>query len=272
MVRVVRRCTTIVAGLALIGAACSGSVETTTTTTTSTTTTTTTSTTTTTTISTTTTTLAEVSAFPRVPGTPTGELDSFTGTTEIAFSAEGLDAGFETFGVYVDDAFACTTTMDFGGFGLTVAAAGTPDQVWVDVGGGYVETSMLDPDLDTAIGVCPANPLFWADGSFVFPGVSGEPDTINGIPAQRVELGELLGAAEALGFADLDGVEFEKAVVWIAEDGGFVVGMDMTFIVPPESADAIFGPGFDLTEPAMMAMSIRIADPNDPGLTVDLPE
>ena len=278
MARGAGRRITMVVGMALIAAACNGSAETTTTTeapTTTTeaptTTTTSTTTTTTTTTSTTTTTLAETSAFPKVPGTPVGELDSFTGTTTIAFSAQGIEAGFETFGVYVTDAFACTTTVNLGGFGITVDAVGTPDNVWVDVGNGFVETSLLDPDVDTAIDVCPASPLFWADGTFTFPGVSGEPDTINGIPAQRVELGELLGALGSLGFADMEGVEFEQAVVWVADDGGFIVGMDMTFIVPPESAEVIFGPGFELTEPAMMSMSIRIADLNDPGLTVDIP-
>lgn len=254
----------------LIAVACTGSSETTTTTEAPTTTS---STTTSSTTSTTTTTMAPLAAaFPREPGTPTGELDSFTGTTDMTFSAEGLDAGFETLGTFVGDAFECTTTMDFGGFRLTATGVATPERSWVDAGQGFVEVGLLDPDLDTAIGVCAANPAFWEGGSFAFPAVEGEPDTINGIPVQRVEFSELLGALSAFGFAELGGLEFENAVFWIADDGGWVAGFDMTFLIQPESAAAFFGPGLTLTEPAEMTMIMRIADPNDPTLSVQLPE
>lgn len=208
--------------------------------------------------------------FPAEPGTPT-ELDSFTGNTEMSFSAEGLDVAFVSNGTYVGNAFECETTMDFGGFGLTAVGVGTPETAWVDVGQGFTEVSILDPDLDTAIGLCPANPLFWADGGFVFPGMEGEPDTINGIPAQRIELGEILDAMGAFGFAETEGMEFEEAVVWVADDGGYVVALDMSFSIAPDSAEVFFGPGVELTEAATMRMLIQIANPDDPTLTVQVP-
>jgi hypothetical protein len=214
--------------------------------------------------------MPEAAVFPGEPGTPT-QLDSFTGTTELTFAAEGLEIDFVSEGTYVGTAFECRTTMDFGGFGITATGVGTPEMAWVDVGQGFVEVGAFDPDLETAISVCPANPMFWAGGSFALPGVEGEPDTINGIPAQRVEFGEFLEALSSFGVPDLEGMEFEDAVVWIADDGGWTVAIDMTFRIPPESAGDFFGPGTALTEPAVMRMIVQIADPNDPTLTVELP-
>ncbi len=263
------------AALSLILAACNGGAEDTTTTAAPTTTqaaptTTTTEPAPTSTEEATTTTASAVSAFPATPGTPT-QLDSYSGTTEMSFAAEGLSMDFVSEGTYVGDAFRCDTTMDVGGFAITAAGIATPETAWVDLGQGFVEVPIFDPDLDTAIGVCPANPLFWVDGAFAIGEVEGEPDTINGIPAQRVELGELLDALSSFGFAALEGVEFQDAVVWIADDGAYVVAFDMSFSVAPESAGEIFGPGFELTEPATMRMVMQIADPNDPTLTVELP-
>jgi hypothetical protein len=214
--------------------------------------------------------MPEAAVFPSEPGTPT-QLDSFTGTTELTFAAEGLEIDFVSEGTYVGTAFECRTTMDFGGFGITAVGVVTPETAWVDVGQGFVEVGALDPDLDTAISVCPANPLFWADGSFALPGVGGEPDTINGIPAQRVELSEFLEALSSFGVTDLEGIEFEEAVVWIADDGGWTAAFDMTFRMDPESAGEFFGPGTALTEPAVMRMIVQITDPDDPTLTVELP-
>jgi hypothetical protein len=101
--------------------------------------------------------------------------------------------------------------------------------------------------------------------------VGGEPDTINGIPAQRVELSEFLEALSSFGVTDLEGIEFEEAVVWIADDGGWTIAFDMTFRMDPESAGEFFGPGTALTEPAEMRMIVQIADPDDPTLTIELP-
>lgn len=256
--------------LSLIATACSATATTTSTTAPTTTTTTSTTSTSTTTTSTTTTTMGEAAVFPGEPGTPT-QLDSFTGITELSFAAEGLEIDFVSEGTYVGTAFECRTMMDFGGFGITATGVATPETAWVDVGQGFVEVGVFDQDLQTAISVCPANPLFWADGSFALPGIEGEPDTINGIPAQRVEFGEFLEALSSFGVPDLEGMEFEDAVVWIADDGGWVVAIDMTFRIPPESAGEFFGPGTALTEAAVMQMIVQIADPNDPTLTVELP-
>lgn len=268
-----RRTAICAALLGAAAAACSSATDTTATlaatSTTATTTTTLPQTTTTALLPSTTTTVVETQAFPREPGTPT-ELDSFTATSEVTFSAEELEFGMSSDGVFVGDAYRCDTAMDLGGFSFTMVAVGTPEASWLDDGGGFVEVSPLDPDFDTAAGICAANPAFWSDGGFVPPSAQGEPDTINGIAAQRLELSELLTSLAGLGF-ELDGMTFKDATIWIAEEGGWVVAIDMTFMIAPESAGEFFGPGFEIVEGAEMRMLVEIADPNDPSLAVEVP-
>jgi hypothetical protein len=265
-------------GAALVGlavAACSGTTDTTATTaattapTTTTAATTTTAPATTTLPPTTTAAVVEPQAFPREPGTPT-ELDSFSGTSDVTFSADDLELGMHSDGVYVGNAFRCDTAMDLGGFSFTLIAVGTPEATWLDDGTGFVEVSGLDPDFDSAAGTCPANPAFWNDGGFVPPSAQGEPDTVNGIASQRLELSEFLSSLAGFGF-EMQGMTFEDATIWIADDGGWIVKVDMTFTIAADSAETFFGPGFDIIEDAEMRMVVEIADPNDPSLTVDVP-
>jgi hypothetical protein len=188
----------------------------------------------------------------------------------VTFSAEGLDMVMHSEGVYAGDAYRCETNMDFGGFAFTLIGLGTPETTWLDAGDGFIEVSALDPDLDTATGICPANPTFWADGAFAAPGAEGEPDVVNGIPAQRLDLSEFMAGLSGFGF-DMQGMEFEEATMWISDDGGWVVAFDMTFSVAPGSAEEFFGPGFEISEPAEMHMVMQIANPNDPSLAVEVP-
>ena len=110
----------------------------------------------------------------------------------------------------------------------------------------------------------------------LFPsGVEGEPEILNGVPALRFELTDLADAVAdlGLGFDDTDGFRIENTTAWIADPAGWMVGMHMAAVVDAEQARDLFGPvEIDAGSTAQFTMSLRVLQPNDQALTVNLPD
>jgi len=267
-----------IVAIALVAGACTGTAATTTTTpsTTTTTSTSTTSPSTTTTTTPPNTPTTVPTSFEAEVGTPPAELSSFAAEVEVEIAVGGLTISVKSDGVYTEDAYRCDTEIAFGGAALPISVIVTPSRVWIDRGTGYEETTMDDNDVQNAIGSCAASPGYWTDFADTELDARGEPDELNGVPVERFELDEFLGAAARFGFGpeNAEGMTFDRMTMWIADPGGWIAGMRMEMSFDAETGTAIFGSPFDPTTDASGTMSfqVQITDPNNPTLVVEIPQ
>ncbi len=228
----------------------------------------------TTTVSTTTTTLslptttAGGGGFHTEAGSPPDALDSFAG---------GLDANMEMMGIsmvmtvdftYVGSAYECVATVNAAGTSMEMAVVATPETIWLDQGYGFEESGPFDSNVQTVVGICPASPTFWMGfGEVPWAAMTGEPDTVNGIPAQRVDFTAMAGAMDLGALAALmgggvgSGMDIDEAVFWIADPGGWPVAMQVGMVMLD-----LEGMG-----DVPISMHYEINTVNDPSLSVQVP-
>ena len=241
------------------------------TTTTTTTPTTTTAPTTTTTIATTTTTEGP-QEFETVPGTPPDALTSFETTALIVFDFGEMSFDTMVEGVFTEAAYRCDMTLTMTGLTLVQTVVGTPDTVWIDAGTGFQEYEPTSVEAEDIGAICPASPGFWTDFSTI-PAAEGEVEDKNGIPSQRLDATALMSAFGGLGMEDVEGVEFERALVWVADPGGWVSAIDMVMVLDAAAASEMMGLPVDETDgTSRIEFDIQILNPDDPSLTVEPPD
>jgi hypothetical protein len=117
--------------------------------------------------------------------------------------------------------------------------------------------------------------VFWADfdTSLCPTDVTGTAETVNGIPAQRIDFSETAELATCLRFAaDLEGADFGQFDTWLADDGGWIVALTMDAALDAEAASRAFGGLPEEGTTAELSMDVQIADANDPSLVVEAPE
>lgn len=224
----------------------------------------------------TTTTLGGDEDFNRVPndfllkqGTPVAELSSFVGTATLEMSVGDFHLTQESTGIWVGDAYECTTATSFGGLEAEAHVVATAGRTWLDRAGRMFRTVEWDSDVQTALSSCPAYPGFWFDFEMPAGLSSNETDTVNGIPVTIVNTGEL---ANLILGNEPGAIEIQESSFYLADSGGWLVGMDVGLEIDGNQASDIFGlPGGDSLQPATVRMSVRISDPNNPELTVALP-
>jgi hypothetical protein len=197
-------------------------------------------------------------------------LDSFTGEFETEFQfVESGSIVLLSDAVYVDGDQDCTEVTDLGE-DLTqeerVVVVG--DEVFYEKDGAGVRTDLDNPDVNQALDNCVSSDAFW-DG---FPSdlPEGDPADFNGIPSERVNLLEVGDQLEEP--LDLPpGFDAEQFDVWIAEDGGWVVGSSIRYSGPAQACRDLFPEGEGAGEACTVRIDVRIADPDNPSLTVELP-
>jgi hypothetical protein len=262
----------------LAPASSTGEAAPSTTATSSTTTTTLAPTTTTTTVEITPSTTDGIDGFSEEAGTPQGELDSFTGRFDATLDIMGMSMAMTTNSTYVGSAYECVTSMDMGGMSMEMTVVATPDTLWIDSGSGFQESNLFDSDVQSVTGICPASPMFWtAFGEAPWGAMSGEPDTINGIPVQRLDMTSMaggfdLGALDAFfgGVGALpDGIQINEMVFWIADPGGWPVALQVGVDLSESAVAELVG--MEGLGAASMTMSVEIDNVNDPALSVQVP-
>ncbi len=223
------------------------------------------------------TTLADGGAFAAEAGTPPGELDSFTGTSEMYLSLDAGGAVVTTDAVYVGDAYQCTSTMENMGFSVTMTVVATPETVWVGQGGSFEESDFSDPNVQGVTAICAASPAFWSGfGETSCATAPGDPDEVNGIPTQRIDLSGALGCmdwvdlAAAFGYGSFpESAEFNEVVFWIADPGGWPVEVQARMHLSEEAVTELLGVTGLGT--GLIDLRIQIDNINDPSLSVQVP-
>ncbi len=240
-----------------------------TTTTTTTTAAPTTTTTTTTTLPPTTTTAAPLD-FETQAGTPPDVFDSFSAVMNMTMGFGDLDINLIADGVWTEDAFSCTVTSGMGGLNISESLVATPEGLWIDTGGGYVESNLFADSAQQIMSTCPASPLFWANfAADDFGAITGDEELIDGRPTVRADLADLVGDLGSLGLmAGFDGASFNQMTVWIDTETNIVVGMyaDMEM-----SDEMLAGLGAGETGPVAIIMDFSLSQVNDPDLEIELP-
>lgn len=265
--------------LALALAACSGDTGTTTTTVaadeapaTTTTAATTTTTTTTTTVpeTTTTTTVAEALEFDTVAGTPPDAFDSFSADMTIAMTMGELAIEVSADGIWTQDAFACTVSSGLGGITFSESVLATPQQLWINQGSGYEPSSLFGSAAQEVMSSCPTSPLFWTSFSADdFGAVSGDEELIDGRPAVRADLADLVDTLGGFGLiTGFEGAVIHEMTVWIDVETNTILALAADLEMSDELMGELAGAE---TGPVAMTMDFTISDVNDQSLSVDVP-
>jgi hypothetical protein len=146
------------------------------------------------------------------------------------------------------------------------------NDAWIDTGDGWRETTPSDPEVVESVAMCPACPAFWEDFAFEAPPLPGEHEDKNGVPAIHYTLAELYEAFAGIGLMpeEMEGVSVEALDVWVAEDGEWLVCLDMDICVEAEAMEEFTGPVGEV-ESLCMTMGIDITRVNDPSIQVKAP-
>lgn len=227
--------------------------------------------TTTTAVETTTTTIAAQDLeFDTVVGTPPNDFDSFSAEMTIAMAIGELEVEVTADGVWTQDAFSCTVLSGLGGITFSESVVATPEQLWIDQGNGFEPSNLFGTAAQDVMSSCPTSPLFWA--SFTvddFGAVTGDEELIDGRPAVRADLADLVDTLGGLGLiAGFDGAVINEMTVWIDVETNTILAMATDI----EMSEELMGDLADAdTGPVAMRMDFSISDVNDPSLGVEIP-
>jgi hypothetical protein len=216
------------------------------------------------------------------PGTgggavPSDVLETFRYAFEVAIETEGGGFTLATEGGFAaPDAFTCSLSGSFGGIRYTEELVVVGEDAWLDVGDGYQATSLDDPDVEADLDLCPASEVFWEDFvDFIDGEFEGVAETRNGVTSTRYAVGEAAQTLETLGFllADLEGITIDVFDVWLADDGGWPVAVDVDMTADAQAQAEAFGGSFEAEagQQARVLMRVDITDVNDPAIQVEPP-
>jgi hypothetical protein len=174
-------------------------------------------------------------------------------------------------GTWTREGFSCTVATDGGDTATSDQIVSSQDAIWFATDDGYEATTPTDTVAENLLIACPSSPPFW--GAYEYYSqlafLPSDPDSVNDIPARRVDLSSLTEPPE-----NADAVTM---VVWLPEDGRYLLAMvhqiEFTSVAGLEEwfldefvADPTASP------PYMYTLRFAIADVNNPSLAVDLPE
>jgi len=207
-------------------------------------------------------------------GPPTEYLDTFHAAFDMSMEMDSFEMDFDIEGDFeATNRCSCDISASMLGIPLIdqrLIVIGS--KAWIDTGDGWRKTTPSDPEVAEAVGMCPACPSFWEDFAFEAPPLPGEHEDKNGVPAIHYTLGELYEAFAGIGLIpeELEGVSIDVLDVWVAEEGKWLVCLDMEMCVDAEMMEEFTG-SLGEVESVCMAMTIDITRVNDPGIEVNAP-
>lgn len=233
----------------------------------------TTATTATTTTTTTTTTIAESGApsFETVTGTPPDVFDSFFSTMSITMELDDVTFSLTADGVWDSGSFECTVVTDVGGFGVEQGIVATTETLWLDSGNGYEESGLFEAGVQDIMSTCPTSPLFWAPyASAEIGSVTGEDATIDGRPATKADITDMVGLAGGLGLVDgFEDANVNEMAMWFDKETGVALALIADIGLPEDALEDL---GAAAGGGALgMVMEFSVEQVNDPSLTVETP-
>jgi hypothetical protein len=150
------------------------------------------------------------------------------------------------------------------------------NDAWLDTGEGFQTSTADDANVAQDLALCPGSAAFWEGFDFLQnPGsIPSQPDTINGVDTTRYSLGSAVEALKSIGFlpTELEGMTISKFDVWVAEDGGWPVALDMDITADAQTAAETFGlPLGEGAQQARITMRVDITDANATDIHVEAP-
>jgi hypothetical protein len=198
---------------------------------------------------------------------PTDYLDTFHASVDTSMETDDFEMGFAIEGDF-QATNRCSCDFSAGIVGvpfLEMRVIVIGDEAWVDAGDGWDEIAPSDPDLVEILSVCPACPSFWGDSVLEAPLPLGQHETKNGVPAIHYAAEELYEAIFGVGPVpeELEEVSVETLDLWVAEEGGWLVCLDVELCGEAEAAGEF--------ESVCIAITIDITRANDPNIEVNAP-
>ena len=192
-----------------------------------------------------------------------------TGTTEEELFSLTVLGEFES-----PDRLSCRSTIGIGGLTITgdqLVVIGS--QAWIESGEGWNATSASDPEVVDTLELCAGSSSIWED--FELPDlqdISGQPETVNGVAATKVDLVELLDSPFASDFTPNNGEveDIEQFAIWLTQDGRWPFALAMRLEGDSAQLDL---DGLELEEGQQMALELRVelSDFNAPEIRVSPP-
>lgn len=133
------------------------------------------------------------------------------------------------------DSNAFSTRAGFGMLTLEQEVIVIGERAWVRLGDEWDETDIDDPDLEGSLELSVGGTKFWSDfDTSRLAAFSGPREIFNGVEAQRISLtGEdiqLLARFFNAEEEELESLEEFEFTIWLAEEGGWLVGMRAVFV------------------------------------------
>lgn len=147
---------------------------------------------------------------------------------------EDPDILLEVDGDFVSpDRNAFSSKIAFTGLTLSERIVVIGDGAWVKRGGDWQEVGLDDPDLQDSLELSLGHDGFWSDFDLSdFDGIESVREEVNGVVARRISLtGEDLALLARLFDTTEEELRgLEELTLWLAEDGGWPVGMRAAFL------------------------------------------
>jgi len=220
---------------------------------------------------------SEATPGPSAGVSPSDTLESFRFSAKMSVELDGglvltSEGEFEA-----PDRLGCTISGSLDGTAVgkdELVVIG--DDGWLDSGAGFDAYSADDADVVQDLSLCPGSATFWEGFDFIQePGaLRGQPDTMNGVDATRYSLGEAVETLKSIGFlpTELEGMTINTFDVWVAEDGGWAVALDVDILADAQAAAETFGlPVGEGVQQARVTMRVDITDVNATDIHVEAP-
>jgi hypothetical protein len=212
-------------------------------------------------------------AFEPIPATPPAAFESFTAQLTMEMVLDDITLEMTGEGTWTTDAFECTITTGLGGLTIEQRLVATPETLWLDSGNGFEPTPLFGGTAQEAMAMCPSSPLFWADFSAEDLGGRpvGDEEEYAGRAAVKTDLTEAIGATGGVGLIPgFEDASVNEISIWVDTETNVVLGLEADIEIGGDFLSEIGAPadtGGDVT----MTMAFRIAQVNDPGLSIELP-
>ncbi len=192
-----------------------------------------------------------------------------TGTKEEELINLSVVGEFES-----PDRLNCRSTIKIGNLTITrdrLVVIGS--QAWFDSGEGWNSTTASNPEVVDTLELCAGSSSMWENFNLSdLQGISGQPETVNGVAATRIDLVELLESPFASGFTPngWEVEDIESFAIWLEQEGRWPFAIVLR--LKGDSAQFEMG-SVELEEGQELVLELRLdlTDFDAPGIRVSPP-